>query len=164
MQAQAGKTNVPRPLVALAAPLVSAMMLADAPGPVSSKTINCSLQTQTSCPMYADGCFDYSPQYCQGGQALVPRSAKTEPPPPKALQAPAKLWSDGGYSPPGQPAEPSLSPAAILRLHGACDVLDPVEASLCYCAGATADWSKECPGITRDAAKLARGAILAPVT
>lgn len=144
--------------------MMRVMMLADALGPVSSKTIDCSLQTQTSCPMYADGCFDYSPQYCQGGQALVPRSAKTEPPSLKALQAPAKLWSDGGHAGHVQPAGPSLSPAAILRLHSACDVLDPVEASLCYCAGTAADWSRECPGITWDAAKLARGVILAPVT
>lgn len=143
-------------LLALGGPLVSV--------PASLKTIDCSLHTQTSCPMYADGCFDYSPQYCQGGQALVPRPVKTDPPPPKALQAPAKLWGEGGDAASVRPAAPSLSPAAILRLHGACDVLDPVEASLCYCAGTTADWSRDCVGITQDAAKIARSVILAPVT
>lgn len=127
--------------------------------PRSMEDITCSFGTRSTCLRYADGCFDYSPQYCKNATrpGLVPPAPSWKRPP---AQKPATLWVD----PPTSLPDSNLSVEEQLCAQRVCDRLDPVEASLCECL-ATASDARSCSSSTQDAATTAQRARLlcAPV-
>lgn len=131
----------------------------EAPSPPRSmEDIACSFGTRSTCPRYADGCFDYAPQYCKNAApAPVPPAPAWKSPP---AQKPATLWVD----PPTGLPDSSLSVTQQLCAQRVCDRLDPVEASLCECL-ATASDARSCSSSTQHAATMAQRARLlcAPV-
>jgi hypothetical protein len=115
-----------------------------------SKIIACPYDQQTKCPLYAEGCFDFSHMYCKG--PLTPKEAQWPQTTQKTSkqQPAAVLWSD---EPDGLSPSP-FQPAQRLCAQASCDSLDPVEASLCRCLSTASDPST-CPGVSRDASSVA---------
>lgn len=130
-----------------------------------TKVISCLYERQSSCPRYDEGCFDFSPLYCKEGLASPaagkkvpqhPRLPKKHPRLPKKQPPAATLWSD---EPDGLSPSPLL-PTQALCVQQACDLLDPVEASLCRCLSTASD-PRTCPGVSHDAITVASAARLA---
>jgi hypothetical protein len=119
-----------------------------------TKAVACLYEQQSSCPLYDEGCFDFSPLYCKEG--LTTPAAAAGAPPPRAArkqQPAAALWSD---EPNGLSPSPLL-PVQELCTQRACDHLDPAEASLCRCLSTAGD-PRTCPGVSHDALTAAAAA------
>jgi len=103
----------------------------------SVHSVRCGGRSATSCPTFAEGCFDFSPMYCSEASARPEAPPPPQGPPPRrqAEQPAARLWTD-----PGAPRLGSALPEAKqLCVRGVCDALAPAEASLCYCRGTAAE-------------------------
>ena len=133
--------------------VVGPVLAPPSPDTGRSKVIACPYGQQTSCALYAEGCFDFSHVYCQGPvppkQAQWPQTAQKT----SKQQPAAALWRD---EPDGLSPSP-LQPAQRLCAQASCDGLDPVEASLCRCLSTASDPST-CPGVSRDASSTAAAA------
>ena len=146
-------SNVLQPMLELVAPLLLKREGEAAP----SKVVSCLYGQQSSCPLYDEGCFDFSPLYCKEG-LMGPAQTREAPPPRKAKKQPpaATLWSDEANWLSPSP----LLPTQALCVQRACDHLDPVEASLCRCLSTASD-PRTCTGVSHDAITVASAARLA---
>ena len=91
-------------------------------------TVACGDHTYAKCPQYFEGCFDYSPMFCKNAQPMPPPAPPVWMP---SKQAPAQLWRES----PAPNLNSSLSFDVQHCIRGACDALEPTQASLCYCHG-----------------------------
>lgn len=131
---------------------------AKSPEAVKSKmsTVACGDHTYAQCPMYFEGCFDYSPMFCDRAVPMPPPSAPAWQP---SKQAPATLWQDV----PAANLSSRLPMEVQQCIRHTCDALEPTQASLCYCQG-TADDPSACDppqGLAKPLAMLAHAACMA---
>jgi hypothetical protein len=119
--------------------------------PLAERSVRCGGRSATSCPAFAEGCFDFSPMYCS--KASVRPEAPPPPQEPPRQQAAARLWAD-----PGAPRLGSALPEETqLCVRGVCDALAPAKASLCYCRGTAAE-PQQCDPALGDAQAAAEAA------